>query len=69
MRSFEKPHSTTTRESFSPSSDSRAPANQAYVDLLKASWILYEIVLQDEYLDSLYVEENQKLCYDLSEVS
>ena len=42
--------------------------NQAYVDLLKASWILYDIILKGDNLTPLLTNENRKLFYNLSDV-
>ncbi|KAI9799927.1 MAG: hypothetical protein M1825_004298 [Sarcosagium campestre] len=58
---------TDARGSFSPSSDSRSASTQSYVDLLKASWILYDIVLKDQNLTALLTDENRKLFYNLSD--
>ncbi len=69
MELHERPALTDARGSFSPSNDSRSPSSQAYVDLLKASWILYEIILKDENLTPLLTDENRKLFYNLSDVS
>ncbi|KAJ5671662.1 hypothetical protein N7507_000789 [Penicillium longicatenatum] len=49
------------------SSDSRSASQQAYVDLLKASYLLYEIVLKDESSPALLTDENRKTISDLSE--
>ena len=68
MEIYEKPQISTVRGSFSRSSDSRSPSNQAYVDLLKASWILYDVILKDENLTQLLTDENRKLFYNLSDV-
>jgi hypothetical protein len=38
----------SARGSMSPSTDSKSPSHHAYIDLLKASYILYDIVLKDE---------------------
>lgn len=57
------------RESFSISTKSMLPANQAYLDLLKASWILYQIVLNGDHMASLQANENRKLLHNLSDVS
>lgn len=57
----------STRESFSVSGEGKAAINQAYVDLLKASWILYTIVLTDDHKPSLMTDENRKLFYSLSD--
>lgn len=54
--------------SVSPSTDSRTTSNQAYVDLLKASYILYDIVLKDETSPALLSDENRKSIAVLSEV-
>ncbi|KAJ5994461.1 hypothetical protein N7451_010185 [Penicillium sp. IBT 35674x] len=48
-------------------SDSRSASQQAYVDLLKSSYILYEIVLKDESSPALLTDENRKTISDLSE--
>ncbi|KAJ5646581.1 hypothetical protein N7490_002953 [Penicillium lividum] len=50
-----------------PTSDSRSVSQQAYVDLLKSSYILYEIVLKDENSPVLLTDENRKAIHDLSE--
>ena len=61
----------STRGSFSVSSVSgggRSAINQAYVDLLKASWILYNIILSDDNdKASLMTDENRKMFYNLSD--
>lgn len=49
-------------------SDARTVSQQAYIDLLKASYILYEIVLKDEKFPALLTDENRKKVSDLSEV-
>lgn len=69
MEVHEKPQMANLRGSFSRSSDSRSSSNQAYVDLLKASWILYEVILKDENLTLLLTDENRKLFYNLSDVN
>ena len=46
----------------------KSTINQAYVDLLKASWILYNIILKDDSdKASLMTDENRKLFYNLSD--
>ena len=61
----------STRGSFSVSgvsSGGRSAINQAYVDLLKASWILYNVILkEDSDKASLMTDENRKLFYSLSD--
>ena len=61
--------STSPATSVSPSHIASSPFSQAYVDLLKTSWILYDVFLPDENLASLLTEENRKLFYDCSHVS
>lgn len=56
------------RGSVSASGDSKSPTNQAYVDLLKASWILHTIILREDNQSSLMTDENRKLFYNLSDV-
>ena len=63
----EDPHSYKLRGSFSVSSEGKSAINQAYVDLLKASWILYTKILQDDNVSSLMTDENRKLFYNLSD--
>lgn len=58
----------SARGSFSPSTNSRSTGHQAYVDILKASFILYDIVLKDESSPVLLTDENRKSIADLSEV-
>ena len=41
--------------------------SQAYLDLLKASWILYDVILKDDYTQALQSTENRKSFYDLQE--
>ncbi|PLN80979.1 hypothetical protein BDW42DRAFT_169717 [Aspergillus taichungensis] len=64
---YERPSLTNTRGSMSPSVDSSSTSQQAYVDLLKASYILYDVVLKDETSQALLTDENRKLISDLSE--
>lgn len=59
----------TARGSVSPSTDSKTTSQQAYADLLKASYVLYDIVLKDESSPALLTDENRKSIADLSEVS
>jgi hypothetical protein len=42
---------------------------QAYADLLKATWMVYDVILGDERLCSSVTDENRKLFYNLVEVS
>ena len=65
---LEKPEMTSTRASFSVSGKSKTPANQAYIDLLKAQWILHTIILREENRPSLMTDENRKLFHTLSDV-
>ena len=61
----------STRGSLSVSGVSgggRSGINQAYVDLLKASWILYNVILKDDNDKvSLMTDENRKMFYNLSD--
>lgn len=59
----------SARGNTSPSTESKSTSHQAYVDLLKASYILYEVVLKDESSSALMTDENRKSIADLSEVS
>lgn len=58
----------SARESLSPSTDSRTSSNQTYVDLLKASYLLYDVVLKDGSSPALLGDESRKSIADLSEV-
>ncbi|KAL8801895.1 MAG: hypothetical protein Q9182_004184 [Xanthomendoza sp. 2 TL-2023] len=55
------------KPSLAISSDDDCPTDQAYVDLLKASWIMHTIVLNDNNMSSLMTDENRKLFYNLSD--
>ena len=63
MQFVKPPRSATS------SSDSSIPVCQAYLDLLKASWVLYDNVLKEDNLGPLQTNENLKLFYNLSDVS
>lgn len=65
----ERPSLVSPRGSTSPSTNSSNSGHQAYVDLLKASYILYDIVLKRQPQQSLVLDENRKLIADLSDVS
>lgn len=58
----------SARGSISPSMESRSTSNQAYLDLLKASYILYNVVLGDEALTGFLIDEDRKSIVELSEV-
>ncbi|CAI7638003.1 unnamed protein product [Penicillium crustosum] len=57
----------SARGSLSPSMESRSTSHQAYHDLLKASYILYDIVLEEEASSSPLVDEDRKSIVELSE--
>ncbi|KAI9370692.1 hypothetical protein BJX61DRAFT_514544 [Aspergillus egyptiacus] len=67
LANCEKPSLVSARGSMSPSTTSSNSSHQSYVDLLKASYILYDIVLQRQSPQSLMIDENRKLISDLSE--
>lgn len=58
----------SARGSLSPSTDSNSVSYQAYVDLLKTSYILYDVVLQEENSSGFLTDENRKSIVELSEV-
>lgn len=68
MRTGEQPEIISSRGSLSVPGDGRSPANQAYVDLLKASWILHMVILREDHTTALTTDENRKLYQDLSDV-
>lgn len=68
LQSSKRLDSTKSSGSSSASNDPKSPANQAYVDLLKASWIMYDNVLDGDNLSALQTDENRKLFYNLSDV-
>ncbi|KAL8641509.1 MAG: hypothetical protein Q9226_008624, partial [Calogaya cf. arnoldii] len=43
-----------------------AGTSQAYLDLLKSSWILHTVILHENNVSSLMTDENRKLFYNLS---
>ena len=69
MRSIEVPQSPNGRESFSISSDSSHVGNQAYIDLLKASWIMNNFIIKGDSLVVTTSDENRKLLHNLANVS
>lgn len=68
MQAVEQPEFASSGGSLSVPGDGRSPANQAYVDLLKASWILHTIIFREDNTTSLKTDENRKLLQDLSDV-
>ncbi|KAL8632425.1 hypothetical protein Q9189_001800 [Teloschistes chrysophthalmus] len=64
-----KTSSTESQASLKVSDHSSSSTNQAYVDLLKSSWILHTVILSENNLSSLLTDENRKLFYNLSDVS
>lgn len=48
--------------------ESRSTSHQAYHDLLKASYVLYDIVLEEEASSYPLVDEDRKSIVELSEV-
>ncbi|KAL9594479.1 MAG: hypothetical protein Q9219_007013 [cf. Caloplaca sp. 3 TL-2023] len=58
------PQSST---SYHVSSKAKASANQAYIDLMKSSWIFRNIILDTSNVPSLTTGENRKLLYNLSD--
>ena len=69
MDLHERPTSKTAYQSLTSSTEYSVPSTQAYVDLLKASWILYDIILDNDDQTALLTNENRKLFIDLSDVS
>ncbi|KAE8362527.1 hypothetical protein BDV27DRAFT_159671 [Aspergillus caelatus] len=67
LASSDRPSLVGPRGSVTPPTGSWAPGDQAYVDLLKASYILYDIVLADASSHTILTHENRKLISDLSE--
>ncbi|KAE8375368.1 hypothetical protein BDV26DRAFT_17749 [Aspergillus bertholletiae] len=67
LASSDRPSLVGPRGSVSPPIGSWVPGNQAYIDLLKASYILYDIVLADTSSHAILTHENRKLISDLSE--
>jgi hypothetical protein len=56
-------------ESTLSSANPHMSLRQAYADLLKATWMVYDVILSDERLCSSVTDENRKLFYNLVEVS
>ena len=68
MREIEAPQSPNTRASFSMSGESGQHGNQAYVDLLKASWIMNTFIVKGDSLVVMTSDENRKLLHNLATV-
>ncbi|KAL2809413.1 hypothetical protein BJX63DRAFT_358003 [Aspergillus granulosus] len=67
LANCDRPTLVTARGSMSPSATSSSSSHQAYVDLLKASYLLYDIVLERQSPQSLMIDENRKLISDISD--
>ncbi|RAK77588.1 uncharacterized protein BO72DRAFT_428314 [Aspergillus fijiensis CBS 313.89] len=67
LANADKPSPLDNRGSVSPSTLSWSSSYQAYVDLLKASYILYDVVLRTGNPEELFLNENRKMVSDLSE--
>ncbi|KAE8354898.1 hypothetical protein BDV28DRAFT_65884 [Aspergillus coremiiformis] len=67
LASSDRPSLVSARGSVTPPAESWAPGYQAYVDLLKASYILYDVVLTDISSHAVLTHENRKQISDLSE--
>ncbi|KAJ0426918.1 hypothetical protein BJY00DRAFT_3048 [Aspergillus carlsbadensis] len=67
LANCDRPNLVSARGSMSPSSTSSTSSHQAYVDLLKASYILYDVVLKRQSPRTLMIDENRKLISDISE--
>ena len=68
MRSIEVPRSRSIKESFSISGDSGRYGNQAYIDLLKASWIMNTFIMKGDSPVVMTSDENRKLLLNLANV-
>ena len=55
--------------SLSSSGKSSLAYVQSYVDLVKATWILFECILKSDYVIPMHSDENRKLFKDLEDVS
>ncbi|CAG8197792.1 unnamed protein product [Penicillium olsonii] len=58
----------SARGSLTPSTESKSNGNQAYLDILKASYILYNVVLADAVSPAPLLDEDRKSIVELSEV-
>ncbi|KAL4803420.1 hypothetical protein BDV18DRAFT_162984 [Aspergillus unguis] len=67
LANCERPTLVSARGSMSPSTASSNSSHQGYVDLLKASYILYDVVLKRQHPQSLTIDENRKLISDISD--
>ncbi|CAG8266757.1 unnamed protein product [Penicillium salamii] len=57
----------SARGSLTPSTESKSNGNQAYLDILKASYVLYDIVLADAASPAPLLDEDRKSIVELSE--
>ncbi|KAL9120549.1 MAG: hypothetical protein Q9187_002895 [Circinaria calcarea] len=67
MEFVERSQSSNKRGSISTGANSTVPSGQTYVDLLKSSWILYDIVLKEDNRNGLQSNENRTLFINLSD--
>ncbi|CAG8101426.1 unnamed protein product [Penicillium salamii] len=58
---------SSARGSLTPSTESKSNGNQAYLDILKASYVLYDIVLADAASPAPLLDEDRKSIVELSE--
>ncbi|KAJ5354672.1 hypothetical protein N7541_005716 [Penicillium brevicompactum] len=58
---------SSARGSLTPSTESRSNGNQAYLDILKASYVLYDIVLAEAASPAPLHDEDRKCMVELSE--
>lgn len=68
MRDIEAPRSPNTRATYSISGASSQSGNQAYIDLLKASWIMNTFIVKGDSLVVMTSDENKKLLHNLATV-
>lgn len=68
MRDIEAPWSPNTRATYSISGASGQSGNQAYIDLLKASWIMNTFIVKGDSLVVMTSDENKKLLHNLATV-
>ena len=69
LEALEKSNVTPIPGGLSRAQRSSLSYSQAYVDLLKATWVLFECILKSDYVIPMHSDENRKLFKDLEDVS
>ena len=68
LNSMEKPRNSGSGASSSGQTNYSTPSVQGFVDLLKVSWIVFDVVSDGDYEVSLRADENRNILLNLADV-